>query len=113
MKVLRDKEDIENKSVYLDYIMLDNTEFSEGETVRVEVLKNMPDLLTYWKPECDFGIEYSVEIFERDTPCEECCKMGAYVLRDDHASRIGVCRKHLEQDKTVLKVVELPNIHKY
>jgi len=73
--------------------------------------------LTYWKPELYFGIEYSVEVWNKDIPCEKCTDddiitKGSYILRDDKNSMIGACRKHIE-GKTVLKVVELPYIHKY
>ena len=73
--------------------------------------------MTYWKPELDFGIEYSVEVWNEDIPCEICASKdvitkGSYILRDDKNSMIGACKKHIK-GKTVLKVVVLPDIHKY
>ena len=101
----------------MDYITLDKKEFSEGELVSIEVLKRMPDLLVTYNPKVDFGIESAVEIWDKNTECENCSKKGCYILRDDR-SGIGVCRKELEEEakttkKTIIKVLELPIGHKY
>lgn len=76
--------------------------------------KHVPDILVYWDPKVEFGIEYNVEVFSKNTPCENCEIMGSYVIRDDNNCCIGACRKCLDADKkTILKVVELPQIHSY
>ena len=72
-----------------------------------------PDLLVYWDPKLDYGIEYNVEVFRHKERCESCLATGCYVLRDDPNS-IGLCRSHLEADKKqIIKIVELPKIHNY
>ncbi len=72
-----------------------------------------PDLLVYWNPELEYGIEYNVEVYKKDESCEACLKKGAYVIRDDPNS-LGICRTDLGKDtKTIVKIVELPKNHNY
>lgn len=79
--------------------------------------KEHPDLLVVWNPEADLGIKESVEIWDPVRECENCSKVGCYVLRDDRNSA-GACREHLEEEarttqKTMILVTELPDIHAY
>ncbi len=73
-----------------------------------------PDLLVYWNPEIDYGVEYNVEVYKHTEICEICGLEGAYVIRDDRNS-VGICRFHIEfeNEKQVSKVVELPSKHEY
>ena len=73
--------------------------------------------MTTWNPKIDCGVESSVEVYRSDVSCDECGKMGSYVLRDDKNS-VGACRKHLEEEasttkKTIIKVEQLPDNHSY
>jgi len=77
-----------------------------------------PDLLIVWNPEIDCGVDYSVEVWEKDITCEKCGHVGSYIMRDDDNSQIGVCRSHLEEEangsrKTIMKVFELDRNHEY
>lgn len=84
-----------------------------GKQLCIPCDESHPDLLTYWRPELDFGIEYNVNVFDPNRKCEVCKTQGAYVLRDDWNSG-ACCRLCLNADtKTILKIEELPGGHDY
>lgn len=72
-----------------------------------------PDLLVFWNPELEYGVESNVEVYKPDEICESCGNKGCYVLRDDPNS-LGLCKKHLQADtKQIVRIDELPSTHEY
>ena len=44
----------------------------------------------------DFDEDFIVETFKEDQECEQCGKMGSYIIEGDPAV-IGFCMKHIEK----------------